>query len=1089
MRANCCPDGGLDALDFGHTGAMSPGRADDGAGGLIEGILQRADSATPPGDVASELLTFLFADIRGYTRFTQERGDEAAAELTAKFGSIVRDLVARFGGTVFELRGDEAMCVFASPRQTFRLAVALQERFVDETTADPTRPMTVGIGIDAGEAVRGPDGYRGGALNLAARLCARAKAGEILASPEVAHLAGAIDGIRYVVLDRITLKGLDQPVRPVRIIPVGDDLARRLASVLAAAVAPETRSRSLRWLPRPLATRPRATLAGAIALAAIVVTTVVVIVQRDRGAPRLSGLNENSVGIVDPGNGRLIGQVGVGADPVAAAAGFGSVWTANTDDDSVSRVDTATHQVRTIGVGAAPSAIAVGAGAVWVANSNAGTVTRIDPQSNTPQDPITVGNGPAGVAVGHGSVWVTNSRDATVSRIDPALNREVEVIDVGDTPRGISVGADVWVANSVSNSVSKINGSGRTHVAAASINVGRGPLGIAVVGDTVWVTNALDGNVSRIPTNGTSPVDTVRVGSEPAQLAAVDNHVWIAIQAAKRIAEVGSDTSRVDRVVTLGPVPGGAVAAAGKLWVTTTTDPALHRGGVLRIRGHDVKSIDPTYGASVEQAELLGGSYDGLVGFRHAAGVDGTALVPDLATSLPSPTNRGRTYTFQLRPGIRWSTGRPVTVADVRRGIERAIVWPNSGLAPQIVGGRDCRPQRCDVTGVTVDPATRSVQIDLVQPNENFLNDVAAAVAVPAATPIGEQMSRIVAATGPYQVESYQPQKLVVLTRNRYFREWSVIVQPDGLPDRIEWHVDLSTKPDNALAAVASGSADWTDARFAREPGAVQASFGPRLHVTPSLTMHGLFLNTRIPPFDDVRVRRALAYALDRAAVARSWSTPGVITCQFLPPNYPGYRPYCPYTLNAGDRQTWTSPDVPAAEELVKKVGKRGITVNVYADSDTKAAAFGPVVTALRHLGYQARETVYRKPDYFEHVADTRNSVQAGFFGWVSGGGTAAPYFALWGCDSFTVGDPNNLNPAGFCDPAIDGLRRTAEKVQASSSAAANPLWAKIDRLLVNAAPWIPLVHPKWIDVVSKRVHDYKRNPFIGVLFDQMWVR
>jgi len=184
-------------------------------------------------------LTFLIADIRGYTRFTQERGDEAAAKLTDRFAQVMRDLVETFDGTVFELRGDEALCVFRSPRQSLRAAVALQRRFVEETVATPGHPMTVGIGVDAGEAVHGANGYRGGALNLAARLCGQARAGQILVSPEVAHLARAIEGLQYVALDGVELKGLAEPIRPVRVVPEGDDPAHQMAAFLAMATKAE----------------------------------------------------------------------------------------------------------------------------------------------------------------------------------------------------------------------------------------------------------------------------------------------------------------------------------------------------------------------------------------------------------------------------------------------------------------------------------------------------------------------------------------------------------------------------------------------------------------------------------------------------------------------------------------------------------------------------------------------------------------------------------------------------------------------------------------------------------------------------------
>src|SRR5437764_465147 len=133
---------------------MAPGPPDEPPEGLSEGILRRTDSAAAGVDDSSELVAVLIADIRGYTTFTQTRGDEAAAKLTSKFEAIVRSLVPEFGGTVVEIRGDEALCAFSSPRQCLRLAVTLQQRFVEETLADRELPLPVGIGIDVGEAVR-----------------------------------------------------------------------------------------------------------------------------------------------------------------------------------------------------------------------------------------------------------------------------------------------------------------------------------------------------------------------------------------------------------------------------------------------------------------------------------------------------------------------------------------------------------------------------------------------------------------------------------------------------------------------------------------------------------------------------------------------------------------------------------------------------------------------------------------------------------------------------------------------------------------------------------------------------------------------
>lgn len=167
-------------------------------------------------DGPAGILTFLIADVRGYTSFTQEHGDEAAARLAGKFAEVTREAIEAHGGELTELRGDEALCVFTSPRSALRAAADLQTVYADETAIDPSLPMRVGIGLDSGEAVAVAGGYRGGALNLAARLCSRALAGQIFVSQGVVHLARAVEGIRLEVEGDFELKGLSEPVRVFR---------------------------------------------------------------------------------------------------------------------------------------------------------------------------------------------------------------------------------------------------------------------------------------------------------------------------------------------------------------------------------------------------------------------------------------------------------------------------------------------------------------------------------------------------------------------------------------------------------------------------------------------------------------------------------------------------------------------------------------------------------------------------------------------------------------------------------------------------------------------------------------------------------
>jgi adenylate cyclase len=235
--------------------------------------------------------TFLIADVRGYTTFTQERGDEEAGRLAGRFAEVTRSVVEDHRGRVLELRGDEALVVFGSPRSAIRGAVALQQRFVEETIVDPSLPLTVGIGLDAGEAVAVEGGYRGGALNVAARLCSLARAGEVLASREIVHLALRVEGIRFTERGQARLKGLDKPVHVVAVRSEERDEAMAIAPFVRSTAPPRTRWKAV------------------AAVVAFVVVAALVAIPVARRAEGSSEIEPNSVGVLDPESGEVTGTV------------------------------------------------------------------------------------------------------------------------------------------------------------------------------------------------------------------------------------------------------------------------------------------------------------------------------------------------------------------------------------------------------------------------------------------------------------------------------------------------------------------------------------------------------------------------------------------------------------------------------------------------------------------------------------------------------------------------------------------------------------------------------------------------------------
>jgi class 3 adenylate cyclase len=199
-------------------------------------VIRAALGHHPPTKAArptlvAAILVFLIADIRGYTRFTREHGDEAAAQLTTRFADLARAAVEQWDGQLVEVRGDEVVAVFASARHAVRAAHDLQSRYADEVHARPDLPVGVGIGLDLGEAVPVDEGYRGAALNRAARLCSLAAPGEVLVSMGVAYVVPEGDGVRFVPRGQQQFKGYDTPVTvllasadPIPVIEAGEDL-------------------------------------------------------------------------------------------------------------------------------------------------------------------------------------------------------------------------------------------------------------------------------------------------------------------------------------------------------------------------------------------------------------------------------------------------------------------------------------------------------------------------------------------------------------------------------------------------------------------------------------------------------------------------------------------------------------------------------------------------------------------------------------------------------------------------------------------------------------------------------------------------
>lgn len=697
---------------------------------------------------------------------------------------------------------------------------------------------------------------------------------------------------------------------------------------------------------------------------------------------------------------------------------------------------------------------------------------------------INAGGGPTAIAVGGGVVWVANALDSTLSRIDERTGDLLATTRLAAPPSALALGAGaVWVASASANRVLRLHPA--TARVVQTIPVGTGPTAIAVEAGAVWVANGLDGTVSRVDARRNVVTDTVGVGARPAHLTIDEGSLWVANAHADSLTEVDLETRRAVPPLRVDGRPQGLAVTGGAVFAGIGAVGTAHRGGTLQLlkQEPDFDSLDPARLASVSPAQLLGLTNDGLVTLNHAEGSAGLQVVPNLAVALPAPADGGTSYTFQVRRGIRYSTGRPLLARDFRYSMER-VFRLRSHYAPvfaALVGASACRrrPATCDLSrGIRTDDRQGTVTFRLREPDPDFLQKLALActAAVPDGSARDEARSRPLPATGPYMIERYEPGHELRLVRNPEFREWSAAAQPAGFPDTIVWRLGIPLGA--AFSAIEAGRADWVLQHLplsARRYDELEARSASELRTNQMPGLDYFILNTRVPPFDDVRVRRALNFAVDRAAFARRAGAQPA--CAVVPPQLPGFSRYCPYRH-----------DMARARRLVEASGTAGARVTVVSDIRTLAASY--VVRVLRRLGYAASLRLVPGRRYGPAISDSRERTQIASGGWWATYPAASHFYEVkLSCAAYRPASPRNNNEPGFCDRSIEAEAERARRLGLTDPAAAERRWERVYRHVLDRAPWLTLTTARLADLVSERVGNYQFHPTYGLLADQLWAR
>jgi peptide/nickel transport system substrate-binding protein len=476
--------------------------------------------------------------------------------------------------------------------------------------------------------------------------------------------------------------------------------------------------------------------------------------------------------------------------------------------------------------------------------------------------------------------------------------------------------------------------------------------------------------------------------------------------------------------------------------------------------------LDPGLSDTAEGWGVMWNVYLPLLGYRHANGEAGAQLVPYLATALPRISTDGRTYTLTLRPHLKYSDGSRVEASDFKATIQRDFLLDSAGAAffRNIVGAKKFAksPQRFKggISGIIVDDSTRSIEIRLREPQADFANVLASefAAPVPADSPPTDTSLNPLPSTGPYEITSYQPTSRIVEQRNPYFKAWRFHGNvPAGNPDRVTW--DIVPTASVALHRVLTGKDDWMS--YYQVPGkrlaGIEKKRKSRLRIfTPPNLMY-FFMNTRVPPFTSVKVRRAVNYAISRRWLKRLAGGLAHTTENILPPGYPSQRPHTLYRH-----------DLRKAKRLVRESGYKGKRVFVWNHDVPADRPFTQyLVQVLRQIGFHATEKIVTAGSYWATIGNQKTRAQIGFADFVQDYPHPLDWFRL--LDGRAITQTHNSNYAnfdvGWANKQIEALTRPTELTPA-----VNNDWAALDRKVMRLAPWAPFLNQEATDFFSARV-------------------
>jgi peptide/nickel transport system substrate-binding protein len=464
------------------------------------------------------------------------------------------------------------------------------------------------------------------------------------------------------------------------------------------------------------------------------------------------------------------------------------------------------------------------------------------------------------------------------------------------------------------------------------------------------------------------------------------------------------------------------------------------------------ETLDPGLSFTLEGATALQNVYIPLLTYAHADGAAGTELIPGLAKDLPRIDQGGKRYTLFLRPGLQYSDGTPVKASDFRFVVERLfrINSVGSTFFTGIVGGESfARTKKGGIPGIETDDRSGKIVINLTEPSGTFsyVLGLPYAALLPADTPNEDQTESPPPATGPYMITDVRSGRSWEYARNP---AWAA-ANAEAMPDLPSGHVDkikfkVQPNPNAQLNEVEQGKIDWMKNppppdRYADVKSKYE---GTQFREQPTISVYYFWLNTQKPPFDDVRIRQAVNYAVDPAALERIYAGTIKATQQILPPQMPGYKKFELYPHN-----------LAKAKEMVARANPDDRQVTVWTGAIPPADEAGEYFEqVLRQLGFDVKLKTVSASTYFTLISNTSTpELDAGWSNWLLDYPHPNDYFQPQ-LSGESILPSGNTNWAMFDDPAVNAEIKRLGREQLGPRQESE--YAALDRKVMEKAPWAP---------------------------------